>query len=87
MGFSNKKKNLHRELIGWLWFAIGRSHVSDRLSLSRASKCVIRARRDNAARGKERRLWTEINEFIRSLLVVQNRTAHLNEVSIQHLKQ
>jgi len=30
------------EWIGWLWFAIGESHVSDRLPRPRASKNVIR---------------------------------------------
>jgi len=25
---------VHGEWIGWLWFAIGRPHVSDRLTLS-----------------------------------------------------
>lgn len=32
---------VHRELTGWLWFAIGQSHVSDRLSRPCASKRVI----------------------------------------------
>jgi len=30
------------ELIGWLWFAIGRSHVSDRLPRPHTNKHIIR---------------------------------------------
>jgi len=33
---------VHGELIGWLWFAIGRSHVTDRLSRPHSSKHIIR---------------------------------------------
>jgi len=29
-------------MVGWLWFAIGRSHVSGRLSRPRASKRIMR---------------------------------------------
>jgi len=56
IGFINEKKCkvgldfVYWELFGWLWFAIGRSHVSDRLPRPRGSKHVIR---DVAARGED----------------------------------
>jgi len=33
---------VRRELIGWLWFAIGGSHVSDRLPRPQTSEHIIR---------------------------------------------
>lgn len=33
---------VHGEVIVWLWFAIGQSHVSDKLPRPRASKHIIR---------------------------------------------
>jgi len=34
--------NFHKVLIGWLWFAIGGSHVSDRLPRPHGCKHIIR---------------------------------------------
>jgi len=32
LDFVHQEYFVHQELIGWLWFAVGGSHVSDRLS-------------------------------------------------------